>query len=130
VSALSQTQMAQSRAAENDLLVKARPGLKDPAAMAKFDAEVSSAAKQFGFPDEMIASTTDHRVRQMAFYAAIGLRAEQNRKAAARRVEAPKAGKPAAPAAQATDKSKQAMRRLSQTGSLDDAISAMIAAKA
>lgn len=122
VSALTEAQTEQLRTAENDHLIKARPGLKDPAALAKFDSEVASAAKQFGFPDEMIAATHDHRVRQMAYYAAIGLRAEANRKAAQRRVEAPKPGKPAAATAQPTDKSKQAMRRLSQTGSIKDAM--------
>lgn len=128
-SALTEAQTAQQRAAEDDLLIKARPGLKDPAAMAKFNDEVAASAKQFGFPDEMIAATTDHRVRQMAYFAAIGVRAEANRKAAQRRVEAPRAGAPAAPAAPA-DKSKTAMRRLSQTGSMDDAVKAMIAAGA
>lgn len=122
VGALTEAQTEQARQAENDLLIKARPGLKDPAALAKFDSEVASAAKQFGFPDEMIAATHDHRVRQMAYYAAIGLRAEANRKAAQRRVENPKPGNPAPAKVQPTDKSKQAMRRLSQTGSFKDAM--------
>lgn len=121
VSGLTEAQQLQHRQAENDLLVKARPALKDAAAMAKFDSEVSGAAKHFGFPDEMIAQTADHRVRQMAYYAAIGLRAEANRKAASRRVEAPRPGKPA-PTAQAQDKNRTAMRRLSQTGSISDAM--------
>lgn len=122
VSSLTEAQTEHLRSSENDMLIKARPALKDPAALAKFDSEVASAAKQFGFPDDMIAATHDHRVRQMAYYAAIGLRAEANRKAAQRRVEAPKPGKPAPANAQPTDKSKQAMRRLSQTGSIKDAL--------
>lgn len=121
VGALTEAQTAQARSAENDMLIKARPALKDPAALAKFDGEVAAAAKQFGFPDDMIAATHDHRVRQMAYYAAIGLRAEANRKAASRRVEAPKQGKPT-PVTTAPDKNRQAMRRLSQTGSIKDAL--------
>lgn len=122
VSGLTAAQLQQQRQAENDLLIKARPALKDAAAMAKFESEVTTAAKHFGFPDEMIAQTADHRVRQMAFYAAIGLRAEANRKAAERRTEAPRAAKPTATGAQAQDKSRAAMRRLSQTGSIKDAM--------
>lgn len=121
VQQLTAAQIEQQRQEANADLAKAMPRLKDPAALAKFDAEVATTAKHFGFDDATIAATNDPRVRRMAYYAAIGLRAEQNRQAAARRVEAPKPGKPALPA-QNVSKNKTAMRRLSQTGSFKDAL--------
>lgn len=122
VQQFSAAQIEQRKAEANAELVKAMPKLKDPAAMAKFEADVSASAKQFGFDEATIAATTDPRVRQMAYYAAIGMRAEANRKAAAQRVGTPaKVGAPPAPA-KPVDASKKAMRRLSQTGSLKDAL--------
>lgn len=122
VQQLTSAQIQQRKADANAELVKAMPKLKDPAAMAKFDAEVTAAAANFGFDEATISATTDPRVRKMAYYAAIGLRAEANRKAAAQRVgAAPKVGAPPA-SAKPVDASKKAMRRLSQTGSLRDAL--------
>lgn len=121
VEQLTAQQMEHQRTQANAELVKAMPKLKDAAALAKFDAEVAATAKHFGFDDATIAATNDPRVRRMAYYAAIGMRAEQNRQAASRRVEAPKPGKPAAPA-QNVDRNRTAMRRLSQTGSIKDAL--------
>ena len=122
VQQLTQGQIAQRKADANAELVKAMPKLKDPAAMAKFDADVTAAAAKFGFDEATIAATTDPRVRRMAYFAAIGMRAEENRRAAAQRVGAPKVGKPPAPAKH-VGAGKKAMRRLSQTGSFKDALS-------
>lgn len=122
VQALQAEQVQQQRQAENDQLVKAMPKLKDPTALAKFDAEVKAAAKGFGFDDAVIEATTDHRVRMAMYYAAIGQRAVANQQAAKRRVEAPKPGKPAQ-AVQPVNKNLKAMRRLAQTGSFKDAMS-------
>lgn len=122
VQALTETQVAQRRADADTELAKAMPRLKDPAALAKFNDDVKAVASQFGFDEAMIAATIDPRVRRMAYYAGIGMRAEENRKAASKRVEAARVGKPPAPA-KPTDQSRKAMRRLSQTGSIKDALS-------
>lgn len=120
VQGFTQQQIEQRKAEANAELVRAMPRLKDPAAMAKFDADVLASAKSLGFDEATIAATTDPKVRRMAYLAAIGQRALDNQKAAARRVEAPKAGKPPAPG-KPTDAKAIAARRFKQTGSIYDA---------
>lgn len=121
VQSLTQEQLQHQKRAEDERLVKAMPKLKDPAALAKFEADVKSTAKGFGFDDAVIDATTDHRVRMAMYYAGIGMRAVQNQAAAKRRVAVPQPGKPPAAAAP-VDQNKKAMRRLIQTGSFQDAL--------
>ena len=121
VQGFTRQQIEQRKAEANAELVRAMPRLKDPAAMAKFDADVLASAKSLGFDEATIAATTDPKVRRMAYLAAIGQRALDNQKAAARRVEAPKAGKPPAPG-KPTDESLKAKRRFHQTGTIKDAL--------
>ena len=108
---------------ENAELAKAMPALKDPARLAAFDQRIKSAAQEFGFSEAEIEQTADHRIRQLVHYAALGKKAEANRKNAARRVETPKQGKgrPAQMTASSID-NRKAMQRLSKTGSLADAL--------
>ena len=122
VQGFTRQQIEQRKSEANAELVKAMPRLKDPAAMAKFDADVAASAKAFGFDDATIAATTDPRIRRAMWLAAVGQRALDNQSAAKRRVEAPKAGKPPAPG-KPTDKNRTAMRRLAQSGSIKDALS-------
>lgn len=121
VQSLTAAQVEQQRQEANRHLAKSMPKLKDPAALAKFDADVKAAAQAFGFDDATIDATTDPRIREAMYFAGIGKRAVQNRQNASRRIEAPKPGKPGA-VAQTVDRSKTAMRRLSQTGSIKDAM--------
>lgn len=114
-------QVEHRRQEANAELVKAMPRLKDPAALAKFDADVAATAKAFGFDDATIAATTDPRIRRAMWLAGIGQRALDNQKAAKQRVEAAKVGKPPAPG-KPTDASDKARRRFHQTGSLRDAL--------
>lgn len=113
------------REAEAAKLAEAIPDLKDPDKRAKFDDDNRKTASDFGFSDDEIAQTADHRVLSLVHYARLGKRAEQNRKNAQRRVEAPKKGPRAAPAPE-PKRDASAMKRLQQSGTIDDAVRAMI----
>lgn len=118
----SEAELARYRDNERASLVKAMPELKDPAKLAQFDAAITEAAREFGFTDEEISQTADHRVLQLVHFARIGKRAEHNRKNAQRRIaEAPKKGTEAR-AAPPRNRNAEAMRRLERTGSFKDAL--------
>lgn len=111
---------------EEIALTKAMPFLSDPAKRVAFDQAISSFAKSFGFSDEEIASTYDHRVKRLVHYARLGMRAEQNRGNAVRRkVETPREATPtrSAPMRSSVNvENKKLMHRLAKTGSLKDAV--------
>lgn len=113
------------REAEAKKLAEAMPALRDPAKRAKFDDDNRKTAADFGFSEDEIAQTADHRVLSLVHYARLGKIAEQNRKNAKRRVEAPKKGPQGAPAP-AAKRDRSAQKRLQQTGSIDDAVRAML----
>lgn len=111
------------REAEQAKLVKAMPHLSDPLKRTAFDQAVKETAIEFGFSEQEAAGVADARVLQLVHYARLGKRAEHNRNNAKKRVETPKQGK-AKPAQQtASDqRNREAMRRLSKTGSYEDAL--------
>ncbi len=112
------------KAAEDKSLIAVMPTLKDPASRAAFDDGVKKAAVDFGFSEDEISQTIDHRILQMAHYAAIGKRAEANQKAAGRRKAAPQQGARPRPAkSTGNTKNRQAMDRLKKSGSIGDAMS-------
>lgn len=79
-------------------------------------------ALSFGFSPQEVGNVTDDRLLTMAHYAVLGQKAEHNRNNAKRRLESPKKGN-ARPATGGPGKSNaKAMQRLSQTGSLRDAL--------
>ena len=119
--AFSAEDVERARQAEDQQLVKAMPELKDPARRAKFDADNRAFALKFGFSEDQIANTADHRLLRVMHLASIGEKALTNRANAARRVEQPRKGAPAMAAAPVNN-SQKAMKRLSQTGSLADAL--------
>lgn len=122
-SEISEDEVNRYRKSEDEKLVKAMPHLSDPAKRNAFDKEVREAALDFGFTEDEIAQTADNRILRLVHYARLGKRAEHNRNNAKRRVETPKSAtaKRAKVPAQAT-KNREAMRRLSKSGSLDDAL--------
>lgn len=109
------------RASEDASLIRAMPYLADPVKRAAFDVQVKSTAKSLGFSDDEIASTADHRVLKLVHLAGLGLKAEENRRNASRRVETPKEAKPKAAVPVNVD-NRKAMHRLSKTGSIKDAM--------
>lgn len=122
-SEISEDEVNRYRKSEDEKLVKAMPHLSDPAKRHAFDKDVKEVALDFGFTEDEIAQTADSRILQLVHYARLGKRAEHNRNNAKRRVETPKAGtaKRAKVPAQVT-KNREAMRRLSKSGSLNDAL--------
>jgi len=114
-------EMQRYRAENEAKLVKLMPELKDEARRAKFNEDVRKAALEFGFSEDEVANAVDARVLRMVHFARKGMIAEQNRKNATRRMEAPKRGTPA-PAVTQPNGNRSAMARLAKTGSLKDAL--------
>lgn len=113
-------------ARENDALVKAFPQTATAEGREQFFEEAFDTARQLGFSDEELAEVTDHRHFRLAHYARLGLAAEQAKKKAMTKVQnAPPAAPPRKAQGQNAGqvrKSKDAMARLTQTGSLKDAM--------
>lgn len=110
--------------AESEKLVKAMPHLRDPVKRHAFDEAIAKTAADFGFSPEEIAATADHRILQLVHYARMGKRSETNRNNAKRRVQTPAKGKPKpSQSAAPTAKNRNAMQRLSKSGSYEDALS-------
>lgn len=110
---------ARIRSTEDAKLLAAMPTLKEPGRRAAFDAANKKTALEFGFSDQDVETTTDHRILQLVHYARLGKIAEQNRKNAGRRIaEKPRKGTRSKPAVGVPTKNREAMRRLQETGSL------------
>lgn len=110
------------KAKEAAALVKQMPALADPVKRTAFDNRVKAAAKEFGFSDDEIGQTHDHRILRLVHYAAIGRKAEENRRAASQRVETPKQAKAKSAPAPVNVGNRKAMHQLAKTGSLKDAV--------
>jgi len=123
VSQVDAAEIERYRSQENDKLLAAMPALKEPGRKAAFDGANRKTALAFGFSEAEIDTTADHRILQLVHYARLGKQAEHNRKHAKRRLaEKPSRGTRAALAASKPNKNRDAMRRLQQTGTLEDAM--------
>ncbi|MEX2741094.1 hypothetical protein AB3480_06555 [Rhizobium mongolense] len=124
VQQLTQEQKAAKLKEEDEALVKAFPQTATDEGREKFFEEAFDTARQLGFSDEEMADIPDHRYFKLAYYARLGLAAEQAKKKAMDKVNnAPPAvpqGKPQG--SQQGRKNADAMARLSRTGSLKDAM--------
>lgn len=111
---------------ESALLAEAFPQTKTDEGRTKFFNEAFDTARQLGFSDEEMVGITDHRMFKLAHYARIGLAAELAKGKALTKVNnAPPAAvkaKPNGPANQQARKNQDAMKRLSKTGSIRDAM--------
>ncbi|WP_376742358.1 hypothetical protein [Ensifer canadensis] len=99
---------------------------KDEGRKAFFD-QAFSAARELGFSDQELKTVTDHRLFGLAYYARIGMQAEQAKGKALTKVNnAPPATPKARPSGGASQqqvrKNKEAMQRLSKSGSIKDAL--------
>lgn len=119
--AMSEAELRDYQARESAALVKAMPALADPAKRASFDSLIKATAKDFGFSDEEVSQTHDNRILRLVHFARLGMKAEENRKNASRRIETPKVGK-AKLAAPVNVENRKAMHALAKTGSLKDAL--------
>lgn len=93
----------------------------------KFFDQTFQTARDLGFTDEELKGQIDHRYFKLAYYARLGLQAEQAKgKALAKVAQAPPAvvvGKAKGAAAQQARANQDAMKKLSKTGSIKDAMS-------
>ncbi|WP_373413705.1 hypothetical protein [Ensifer aridi] len=114
-------------AAENAKLLEAFPHLSKEDAREKFFADAFMAGQDFGFSQDEMQGFTDHRYFKVMHYAMLGLQAEQAKEKALKKVaNAPPAAvkaKPNGPVNPTARKNQEAMKRLSKTGSIKDAMS-------
>ncbi|MCA1403705.1 hypothetical protein I6F26_03695 [Ensifer sp. IC3342] len=125
-SELSQTASEETLAAENAKLLEAFPHLSKDEAREKFFADAFAVGQDLGFTPEEMQGFTDHRYFKVMHYAMLGLQAEQARNKALKKVaNAPPAAvkaKPNGPVNPTARKNQEAMKRLSRTGSIKDAM--------
>lgn len=124
---LTQEQATTQAREELDKLGAAFPQIKTPEGQKKFFDGAVSAAKELGFSDSDLQAVTDHRHFSVLHYAAIGLQAEKAKQVAKAKVrDVPPVTPPRrqnAPNAQKARANQDAMKRLAQTGSIEDAMS-------
>lgn len=111
---------------EDAKLREAFPHLSEPAKREKFFADAARVAMDLGYSEAEIRNADDHRLFKMAYYARLGMEAEKAKAKVAQKVEKappvvpqkraqqPNAGRIAA--------QRDAMKRLSKTGSIHDAL--------
>lgn len=102
------------------------PTVAAPEGRKKFFDDASAAAKELGYSEDEIKTVVDHRMFKLAHYAMIGLRAEQAKAKAAKKVEnvppvAPQKRQQGTNASQ-TARNREAMKRLTRSGSIADAM--------
>ncbi|WP_085033930.1 hypothetical protein [Ensifer aridi] len=113
-------------AAENAKLLDAFPHLAKDDAREKFFADAFRVGQDLGFSQDEMQGFTDHRYFKVMHYAMLGLQAEQAKNKAMKKVaNAPPAAvkaKPNGPVNQKARQNQDAMKRLSKTGSIKDAL--------
>ncbi|WP_337267510.1 hypothetical protein [Oryzifoliimicrobium ureilyticus] len=122
---LSDEQMQAKLADEDAKLRSVFPQTSEPEGREAFFQAAFDTGRHLGFTDEEMRDFTDHRYLKVIHFARLGLQAEQARAAAMRKVNnAP----PPVPRGKAANRntenrrSREAMARLTQSGSLRDAL--------
>ena len=119
---VSEAEFREYRDREQAALVKAMPALADPVKRVAFDQSINATAKAFGFTDEEIDSTLDHRMLRVVHFARLGRKAEENRNNAKKRIETPRMGKATPAVAPVNVANKKAMHALTKSGNWKDAL--------
>ncbi len=126
VEAFSEAASDEQLDVENARLIEAFPETADAEGRLSFFAGAFDVAEALGFSEAEVREVTDHRLFKLAHYARLGLAAEQAKKRAMSKIArapAPVARpRPAARAEQAPRQSREAMKRLSKSGSIRDAM--------
>lgn len=127
VNTLSAEQRRELIASEDAKLVEAFPATATKEGREKFFNTAATAAKELGYSDEEIKEAVDHRIFALAHYAAIGMRAEKARGKALQKVAnappvAPQKARPQNTQQASTRRNQEAVKRLSRTGSIEDAM--------
>jgi hypothetical protein len=124
---LTSQQQSELIASENAKLAEAFPQTTKAEGREKFFTEAFDTARDLGFSDEEMKNLMDHRYFKLAYYARKGIEAEQAKtKVMAKVNNAPPAvpnGKSNGQASQKARGNQDAMKRLSKTGSIKDAMS-------
>lgn len=129
---LSDVELSSIMSSENENLIKQMPHLKDPKRLDAFNRAVEKGAKSLGFSDDEIKATADHRIRLMAYHAAYGIDARAKVAQAKAKVQAAPVMQPQRqqhPNSAAALERNNSMRRLQSSGSIDDAVKALMAGK-
>jgi hypothetical protein len=124
---LSKDQEDEQIAFQDAKLAEAFPQTrKSPEERKKFFEQAFQTAREIGFSDEELKGQIDHRMFKLAHYARLGLEAEQAKSKAMAKVQsAPLAqvkAKQRASVNADVQKNRDAMKRLSKSGSLKDAL--------
>ena len=121
---LTKQERDQIIAAENGKLASRFPETATPQGREKFFGVVADVAESVGFSLQELSKVSDHRIFALAHYAAQGMKAEKARSVAATKVVnvPPVAPKRPGQGATAPNKNAEAMKRLKQTGSINDAL--------
>lgn len=107
---------------EEGKLVQRFPNLTNPQERQKFFTEAAEAAEGFGYTLQDLQGVTDHRIFTALHYAALGLKASKSMQAAKAKAEKAPPVAPQKPAAAKANANAQAMRKLTKTGSIADAM--------
>ncbi|MEK1908178.1 MAG: hypothetical protein AAAB13_20590 [Pseudomonas sp.] len=124
---LSKEQEDELLALNDEKLAEAFPQTRKSAEeRKKFFDQTFQTARDLGFTEEELKGQIDHRYFKLAYYARLGLQAEQAKsKAMAKVTQAPPAvavGKAKGAAAQQARANQDAMKKLSKSGSIKDAM--------
>lgn len=126
VDALASAASDEALEIENAKLIDAFPETADEEGRLAFFAGAFDVARVLGFSEEEVREVADHRMFKLAHYARLGLAAEQAKTRAMaklKRAPSPVARpRPAAKAERSPRESLEAMKRLSKTGSIRDAM--------
>lgn len=126
VNTLTQEQQTENIQSEVAKLTEAFPQVKTPEGKKKFFEASLGAAKELGFSDQELNGITDHRMFKVAYYAKLGLEAEAAKaKAASKVVNVPPVAtqrRQAGPSVAKSRANQEAMKKLSSTGSISDAM--------
>lgn len=112
-------------AEENARLAERFPETATPKGRQAFFSQAAEAAQQAGFSMGELQGVTDHRMFALAHLASLGMKAQQAQgRAREKASKAPPAtpNRPGNPTRQAAARNREAMKRLSQTGSFEDAL--------
>ncbi|MBP2237123.1 pyruvate/2-oxoglutarate dehydrogenase complex dihydrolipoamide acyltransferase (E2) component [Sinorhizobium kostiense] len=113
-------------AAENAKLLEAFPQTRDDEGRQAFFAEAFETARELGFSEPEMREVIDHRLFKLAHYARLGLNAERARLKALQKVTEAPAPTPRVKAKSQAQRqnreSREAMRRLTRSGSIRDAM--------
>ena len=120
--ALSKEDRAKLVREEEGKLIQRFPEAGTPQGREKFFTEAVSSAEELGFTLKDLQGVTDHRIFAALHYAALGLKASKSMQAAKAKAEKAPPVAPQKPAAAKASGNAEAMKKLTRSGSIRDAL--------